>query len=243
VKAAPDKSRAEKLLIAAGSLAAKERATFSAEDLVVEAWRLFPTDFSLKGYADHPDSNLVLTQVMGKRAPLIVRGWVEKVGAKQYRLTAKGADDLETIQGSTNEAASQIRIERPLEQTLGPLLTSAAYQLWREGHSDEITFYHFSRFASLSAGDKWQKVVGKLKQVAFLVDQATKMGASGESVRIHHGKRNYVFSSEDLFELANMFRFLQQKFKEEMRAWEAHAMGRSSPTTGEQEETQSPHDS
>ena len=238
-----DLPRAEKLLIAAGSIAASGKTVFSTEDLVVEAWRLFPADFSLKGYTDYPDSNLVLTQVMGKRAPLIVRGWLEKVGAKQYRLTVKGAHDLERIQGSAADAPSQIRIERPLEDTLGPLLISAAYQLWREGRGEEITFYHFSRFAGLSAGDKWQKVVGKLEQVAHLVNQATKMGASGESVRIHHGKRNYVFSPEDIFELANMFLFLQQKFKQEMDAWKRHATRRFGPTMGNEEQPQSPQDS
>lgn len=238
-----DLSRAEKLLIAAGSIVAGGKTVFSTEDLVVEAWRLFPAAFSLKGYTDYPDSNLVLTHVMGKRAPLIVRGWLEKVGAKQYRLTAKGAYDVEGIQHSAAEAPTQIRIERPLEDTLGPLLISAAYQLWRDGRGEEITFYHFSRFAGLSAGDKWQKVVGKLEQVAHRVDQATKMGTSGESVRIHHGKRNYVFSPEDLFELANMFQCLQQKFKQEMDAWKRHATRRSSPTTADVEQPQSSHDS
>ncbi len=91
-------SKAEKLLVAAGRLADKGETGFSAEDLAVQAHEEFPHDFSMKGHIKHPDSNAVFTQVMGKKAPLIVRGWLEKTGAKQYRLTAKGIDDLSQLE-------------------------------------------------------------------------------------------------------------------------------------------------
>lgn len=219
----PELSRAEKLLIAAGSLSARGKNTFTAEDLVVEAWRLFQADFSLKGYKDHPDSNLVLTQMMGKRAPLIARGWVEKVGAKQYRLTVKGADDLQAISPTFAEVKSHVRIDRPLEDSLGPLLTSTAFQLWKEGRKEEITFYQFCRFAGLAAGDRWQKVTGKLEQVEHLVNEATTLAESSETLRIHLGKRNYMFPPGDLMELSPMFRYLQDRFKQEMDDWRRHA--------------------
>ena len=69
----------EKLLLAA--LKAREvRKTFSAEDLIVEAWRMFPDTFGLAGYSDrYPDSNRVLTNIMGTKG---MRGkrWLRKVG-------------------------------------------------------------------------------------------------------------------------------------------------------------------
>jgi len=214
-------SRAEKLLIAAGSITSDGKTIFTSEDMVVKVWELFREDFSLKGHEDHPDSNLVLTQVMGKKAPLITRGWLEKVGAKQYRLTSKGLHDLQNLDRS--EATPQIRVPRTLEDSLGPLLTSAAYELWRDSKREAITFYQFCRFAGLSAGDKWQKVTGKLQQVQYLADQAANIGHAGESVRLHVGKRNYVFSPGDLLELERMLQFLQEKFKREMDDWRQHA--------------------
>ena len=57
----------EKLLLAALE-ARKRSATFTAEDLVVAAWRLYPDTFGLSGYADqYPDSNRVLTNIMGTK--------------------------------------------------------------------------------------------------------------------------------------------------------------------------------
>lgn len=214
-------SRAEKLLIAAASLAAEGKETFTAEDLVVKAWLLFREDFSLKGYDDHPDSNLVLIQVMGTKAPLITRGWLEKVGAKQYRLTSKGLYDLQNLDRS--EATPQIRIPRSLEESLGPLLISAAYDLWKDSRRDDITFYQFCRFVGLSAGDKWQKVLGRVEQVQYVVEQAANLGAAGETVRVHAGKRNYVLTPSDLIELRHMFVVLMERFRGEMDDWKRHA--------------------
>src|SRR3990172_10780352 len=91
-------SKAEKLLVAAGRLTANGQTEFSAEDLAVQAHKEFPHDFSMKGHLEYPDSNVVFTQVMGKKAPLIVRGWLEKTGTKQYRLTPKGEDDLNQLE-------------------------------------------------------------------------------------------------------------------------------------------------
>jgi hypothetical protein len=219
-------SRAEKLLIAAGSIAAERGAIFSAEDLAVEAWKLFQADFSLKGHLDHTDINSVLTQIMGKKAPLIVRGWLEKVGAKQYRLTEKGLHDLRNLNHEkTAEIISRIRVSHQLEDQLGPLLVSDVFETWKEGRGEDITFHQFCRFAGLSARDRWQKVVGKLEQVSHLVDEAAKIGASGESLRIHLRNRNYEFSAEQLLRLPEIFGFMKRKFKREMEDWERHATG------------------
>src|SRR2546427_179234 len=89
--------KVEKLLVAAGRLASEGRSQFSAEDLVVAGFRAYPNDFSLKGYPEYPDSNPILTQLMGKDARLIVKGWIEKTGTKTYRLTPKGMHDLASL--------------------------------------------------------------------------------------------------------------------------------------------------
>ena len=82
----------DKLLIAALD-ARKRSATFTAEDLVVAAWKLFPDTFGLSGYSNQfPDSNRVLTNIMGTKG-MRGKGWLRKVGEKQYQLTSAGLDD------------------------------------------------------------------------------------------------------------------------------------------------------
>ena len=64
---------------------------FTAEQLIVKAWEMDKDLFGLQGYADqHPDSNRILTNIMGNKG-LKGKGWIERVGEKQYRLTASGS--------------------------------------------------------------------------------------------------------------------------------------------------------
>jgi DNA-binding PadR family transcriptional regulator len=212
-------SKAEKLLIAAGRLVREGRTKFSAEDLVVSAFREFPSDFSLKGHAEYPDSNSVLTQLMGKDARLIVKGWLEKTGTKQYRLTPKGLHDLAALDDSS-EGEIRIHLDRETEEELGRLLTSPAYELYEAGDKEKITFHQFCRFVGLAAGDKWQRVQGKLTSTRHLVDSARRLGEAGQTVKIHFRGRNDNYPPEHLMRLKAVLDFLLARFEREMREWE-----------------------
>jgi hypothetical protein len=79
----------KKVLIAAAMLDGDQQ-TFTAEDVIVRAWRSFPESFGLSGYREeHPDSNRVLAKLMGSLG-LCGRGWLEQTSTKTYRLTNAG---------------------------------------------------------------------------------------------------------------------------------------------------------
>ncbi|MDP3274389.1 MAG: hypothetical protein Q8Q09_04290 [Deltaproteobacteria bacterium] len=79
----------KKVLVAAAMLDV-DKQTFSAEDLIVCAWKTFPESFGLVGYRDaHPDSNRVLAKLMGTLG-LCGRGFLEQTDTKTYRLTTSG---------------------------------------------------------------------------------------------------------------------------------------------------------
>ena len=217
-------TKAEKLLVAAGLLTSDGQTVFSAEDLVVRAYEVFPHDFSMKGHPKYPDSNVVLTQVMGKKAPLIVRGWLEKTGIKQYRLTPKGLDDLNQLEHGQG-AIINVRLGRPLEEGLARLLKSAAYELYKSGQQEQITFHQFCRFAGLSARDKWQKVQNKLASVDHAVEEARRLGESGEGAIIWVGGHNEKVNADDLRMLEPLLKFLMERFKHEMDEWKRNALG------------------
>src|SRR5262245_17116824 len=81
----------EKILLAANALEEGGISPFTAEQLIVKAWEMDKDLFGLQGYAnEHPDSNRILTNIMGSKG-LKGKGWIERVGEKQYRLTASGS--------------------------------------------------------------------------------------------------------------------------------------------------------
>lgn len=223
----PELTKAEKLLLAAARLAAASPpgapGEFSAEDLVVEAFKAYPPSFCLKGHSEYPNSNAVFTFLMGKKARLIVTGWLEKSGTNMYRITPKGLSHADSV--SEHIVVPSVAVGRQMEEGLARLLDSAAFELFKEGREDEITFHQFCRFMGLAAPDKWQKVRGKIRAVEHLVGQAVDQGESGEELRLHYKKRNESYTPEDLRALRAAFDHMQRKFEGQMKEWERNATG------------------
>lgn len=215
---------AQKLLVAAGKLSASGKPTFSAEDIVVKAHELYGEEFALKGYPQVPDSNKVYTQLMGKSAPLFVRGWLEKVGTKLYLLTPKGVADLNAIDADGSHERS-LHVEHILEAEYGRILTSDVYTLFCDGQQEGIIFYQFCRFAGLSAGDKWQTVENRLSCLTHSVKEIVKLGESGQRLNIHFRKRNYSFTPDDLRSVGALYKFLLEKFQPQLDEWKKNVLG------------------
>lgn len=188
---------------------------------MVEAFKLYPTSFCLKGYPTHPNSNAVFTFLMGKNARLIVTGWLEKSGTNAYLITAKGLEYAEAISG--HSFVPSVAVHRQIEEGVAQLLESAAFQLVRDGRSDEITFHQYCRFMGLAAPDKWQLVKGRIEKVDHLVQEAVLRGEAGLDLRIHHKGRNERYSPEDLRLLKAALQFMQLRFSDRMKEWERNA--------------------
>ena len=98
---------------------------FTANDLVVAAWRAHPERFGLKGYADqHPDSNTVLAPLMGRRG-LVSKGHLDHVGPKLYRLTPAGRLEADRTERRVVNAP---RWPADLDTEICRLLGTVAYQ-------------------------------------------------------------------------------------------------------------------
>lgn len=145
----------EKLLLAAVEVQPPGE-TFSAEDLVVKAWELFPDEFGLVGYADRfPDSNRVLSNIMGNKG-MRGKGWLRKVGKKRYRLTPQGMSDAAALLATQDtRSAKQIGLRAELGRQQAAALhriasTKAASKVLA-GASSSITFYEACGFWDITA--------------------------------------------------------------------------------------------
>ena len=143
----------EKILLAASNLEEGGQTPFSAEALIVNAWRTYPTTFGLKGFEDHyPDSNKVLSGIMGEKG-LPNRGWMVKVGQKLYTLTRDGKQVVRKLLQGEETPPLTAKREQPKEQLpreqdllLQGLLASTAWQKLRQGRSADWTFSDACRF-------------------------------------------------------------------------------------------------
>lgn len=211
----------EKLLIAA--LDARKRSpTFTAEDLVVEAWKLYPDTFGLSGYADrHPDSNRVLTNIMGTKG-MRGKGWLRKVGEKQYRLTSAGISDGEALlregPAASGESAGYLRAEldRQTIAALDRLLTTGAAQKAIDGLGTTVTFHEACGFWDITARSNANTLNVRLADTTVLLDRALEALANkgdSEGLKLPSGA---VISKAQIKLLRDLHGELQTRLKSDL---------------------------
>jgi len=171
---------ADKLLVAATAIE-KTRTTFTAEDLVVEAWHQFPESFGLSGYRERfPDSNRILCKLMGGTG-IRSRGWVEQVTAETYRVTDVGRQLATELQAGRapavkpQSAAARARAAKPLApfgaaEPLERLAKSVASQKFSRG--TVLTLQDACLFWGVSPASGRALVEKRLEEVGGLLARA-----------------------------------------------------------------------
>lgn len=210
---------AEKLLLAAIRLREREK-TFSAEDLVVQAWEAYPDSFGLSGYSNkYPDSNRIFTKIMGSRG-LRGKGWIKKVGQKQYQVTSKGIKEAAEIAREKGEANSQEKLLRAeLRRNAGValerVLDSKASDKVLGKRKGDVSFYDACGFWDITARSNAKTLNVRLEETEILLEECLRLldnseGSSG--LKLSH----HAVSESDLKALLQAHKDMQKKFKDEL---------------------------
>ena len=165
------------LLLAARDLSSGSD-SFTAEDLVVRAWTRSPDYFGLQGYGEkYPDSNRVLTKIMGTESPLRKRGLLRKVGEKRYQLTDAGRIAADAIDSPAERRL--VEMTRSLVAALRRMLESTARQKF-ERH-ETLTFGDVCAFWNISPRTSANQFADRRKEAAAAIDTALEHaeGAGG----------------------------------------------------------------
>lgn len=199
-------SISEKLLLAAAKLEAAGKMHFSAEDLVVSAWRTFPHTFGLSGHQDdtgkplYPDSNRVYAEIMGAK-PIRKRGLLVKVGEKMYELTQTGrelAAQLQSVSktgGAAEKPRDRSALDRGLKKKIEHLLASRAVQKVDNSQQDTLSFFDACVFWGITPQSSSIELEGRLKDTMGLFN-AVRHSLQGEQTRFGHGGK--IFGQETL---------------------------------------------
>lgn len=216
-------SVADKLLLAANDLEQAGRKDFSAEDLVVAAWRKFPDVFGLSGHLDekgqplYPDSNRVFAEIMGSK-PIRERGLLSKVGNKMYQITDAGREYARSL-NSTTAVSSENRVTkaglaRPTIEALKKLLASKAVEKSKNNRLDDITFYDACAFWGISPMSSAIQLEGRVANLEKIVASARTALRGKAASSFGHGGPG--FGVDDLKRLTEVHNLLLEKFKVEL---------------------------
>jgi len=204
----------ERILSCAAELD-RERGTFTAEDLVVRCWERFPDTFGLQGYADkHPDSNRILTNIMGTKG-LRGKGWLRKVAEKQYRLTEVGRQAIQIREtpgdGNSYRAAS---LTKSSSKLLERLFTSRAFGKYRL--KEELTFGDLCSFWNISPRSNANQLNVAVKEAHAAISAADGLLVSkGAEVLVLPGTTIHVTKS-DLLTARSLQKHLLEAFASEL---------------------------
>ncbi len=216
MSAVAELTTSQRILLTAARLDAQGQSPFSAEALIVASWHDAPQAFGLKGYADqHPDSNKVLSCIMGARG-LASRGWLVKMGQKLYQLSPRGQAEARRL--LTGEAPppepepapkpSRFKIPRDLEKALLRLLATTSVYRYKQGLKAELTFADACKFWEITEQTPADELRPRLDRIpATLAEVGQLLG--GGRVELSTGRS---IAHEDLAMVAAVHTYLQEKF-------------------------------
>ncbi len=215
----------DKLLMAAFDLDSGEEESFTAEDLVVAAWRRFPRAFGLRGHNDdqgmplYPDSNRVFAEIMGSK-PIRKRGYLVKVGQKVYSLTVSGREmALRLCNSSSAESpesdtqGGKATLSRRILAKLDRLLGSRAVLRVQMGQEGRITFHDACMFWSITPGSTSIELEGRLANLESVIKHAEEAIKSGAS-ELRTGSDDLSNSTPEL--LRKVHKTLLERFPQEL---------------------------
>ena len=217
----PDITIPEKLLLAALDLTERSR-SFSAEDLVVQAWKMFPDSFGLAGYADQfPDSNRILTNIMGTKG-VRGKGWLRKVGEKQYAVTSKGLADGAALKsresygsGGSHLEALRAELDRRTTGDLQRLISTNAARRALGQLSGNLSFNDACGFWDITVRSNANTLNTRLSEVTDLLSRTRELLLEQETDRLIK-LPNATLSLEDVETLIRIHGDMQEMFKAEL---------------------------
>jgi hypothetical protein len=202
----------EKILLAAENLEKQGQSPFTAEMLIVASWQRFPSTFGLKGFAEkHPDSNKILSSIMGEKG-LARRGWLVKMGQKLYALTRDGRNVIRRMMDQEEEAPAAgtvHRMNREHERFLKVLFDSSAVQKFEGNRKQDLTFADACRFWSVTENMKGDHLEDRLEEMDKTLAEMDRILADADSET--SGGR--VVTAGDIRVMTNIHRYMQDRFE------------------------------
>jgi len=219
--AAPDRTIAQQVLLAAAQLELQGQMPFSAESLIVASWQISAKAFGLKGFAElYPDSNRVLSVIMGERG-LARQGLLDKVGVKLYTLSERGRKLVERLEApDTGEPVekekkeSKKKLTKDLEKFIERVTASLALTRYRTGVKSGITFRDACDFWGvadrtdvIAVQAASRRMPGQIAQIEQLFD--------GDKLQLSNGRR---VSIQEVHTLSDLHVFLTDQFSRHLSA-------------------------
>ncbi len=190
-----DISQAKMVLLAIYKVSISLGNRIPFEELVLQAWKDFPGQFSLRNHPEYPDSYKIYNRIY---TTLITERYIVSLRKQVYRLTDKGielAKNLSTRDGVGDQGASSvIKFTRDEEEFFQSALRSRAFAIWKKNKGKDLIDYDARVFFQFSTGTPVRERKRKVENAHDAIEKAVSLGIS------------------DAITLQEMFSYLTKKF-------------------------------
>jgi len=144
------------------------------EEIVIRAWKDFPTEFSLNNYPQYPDSYPVSKRLT---SDLITGRLVISVSKEVYKLTEKGLESAQEIEGRvSSEEPRKVPTEKLLNREQQEIIKytsrTRTFSSWKQGKKDELIDFDARMFFQFSTGTALKERKRRVETVKEAMDRA-----------------------------------------------------------------------
>lgn len=196
--------------------------TFTAEDLLLSAWRRDPMAWGLRFHErEHPDSERIYTEldrasVRGSnvRGGLVGLGLFQKVRQRTYRLTAAGLAATSAIAGAAPNTRG--KAERALSDSVAAILSHQVFGKWMKDPTFPRSFRDAGHFWGVAPGTPPSVMRARIRDVDTALDAARSFleSTDTDSVTSQHGRA--LFDRADILRAKDFQNTLRSRFAKDL---------------------------
>lgn len=178
--------------------------TFTAEDLLLAAWKRDPMSWGLRGHEmEHPDSERIYVEIdrasirgTNVRGGLVGLGLFEKVRQRTYRFTPAGLATAGEVPGV--DAGFRGKAERALADAVGAILSHPVFREWLRNQALPKYFRDAGHFWGIAAGTPPTVIRSRIGEVDKTLDKARSLLVTKgvDQIAERHGKT--LFDKADI---------------------------------------------
>lgn len=195
---------------------------FTAEDLLLAAWKRDPAAWGLRGHeTEHPDSERIYIELdrasvrgTNVRGGLVGLGLFEKVRQRTYRLTAAGLTAASEIAGADPRARG--KAERALADAAAAILSHKVFREWLQNPAMPKHFRDAGHFWGVAPGTPPSVIRARINEVdRTLAAARAVLEAKGvDGLAVQHGRT--LFERADLDRAEEFHGILKERFRKDL---------------------------
>jgi hypothetical protein len=184
------RERQEKVLAAVFQASGGTTKLCPYEEIVVQAWKMFPAEFGLRGFTElYPDASDLHKPLYG---PLKRLGYVRSQN-KKFGLTEHGLSEARHLVRHGARANRATRVERHQHDEISRLRDKAAVGIVAAGKQDELLDTDFYDFYSVTVRTKPGDFAGRIKTV----DEALEAAIASQDPSLDHPRVALFLATRD----------------------------------------------